>query len=805
MKTKLIIFLILNSSFLTLNLSKAQMFWNQACTINSSATYIAVPNSSSLNITGSFTLEAWVFPISYGGNAKGILTKGLSAMKFSMFISSGRLNLFTNGITRLVSRSSNTIPLNEWTHVAATYNSSTSLFSIYINGTLDTSATIAGAAPTSITDSLFIGKSASTTPFSGNLDEVRIWNKALSNADINKYKHTSLGVSSGIYSGQVLSITFQSIEANGSDFSVLDMSGNGNNGNNRNVTAVDLSNQPLKTIGQNESALLDGTDDYLAGSSTTNICPTNAITLECWVYPLIQTTSRYIWKGANADNDYALLNNGFISAIINGNVISGAGQPDLNKWNHIAFTYTGSSGKFIFYKNGVLIDSGTANFGNINTSTDSLFIGGGIGVPDFNGYIDEVRIAKYAKSQNEIVRYMNESIDEENDPGVHSLINVVYNLDGLVVDNTNSAGPRLAFRNNAQFSHPNAIANQPVAPLCRYDPQNFLKGFYLNSVSHRIPETGTSGNTVDSVQVNLNQLISDVNFFVAINHLASSNIEITLIAPNNDSVKVFDNNTLLSNSDNIITVFDDNASQLMTNNEYISFSNAIRPSAGMNSIFSGDNCQGRWKIRVRDLAGNDTGRLYAWGVQINNDPLHGKNLNLSCFIQGFYNTNSNTMAPDTVETFLRNSFSPYTKVDSASAIISSAGNGLLSFESGVVQDNTQYYLVVSHRNSINTWSNLPQKFVNSNLIFDFRNSIVKAFGNNQILVDTSPTNFAFFGGDSNKDGVVDAADLVNVFNDVNAVASGYIVTDMTGDDFADASDLILTFNNAQDIVLEVAP
>jgi len=57
------IFLILNSTFLILNSGKAQMYWNQAASFaGTSSSYIAVKNSTTLNIIGSFTLEAWVNP-----------------------------------------------------------------------------------------------------------------------------------------------------------------------------------------------------------------------------------------------------------------------------------------------------------------------------------------------------------------------------------------------------------------------------------------------------------------------------------------------------------------------------------------------------------------------------------------------------------------------------------------------------------------------------------------------------------------------------------------------------------------------
>jgi hypothetical protein len=41
----------------------------------------------------------------------------------------------------------------------------------------------------------------------------------------------------------------------------------------------------------------------------------------------------------------------------------------------------------------------------------------------------------------------------------------------------------------------------------------------------------------------------------------------------------------------------------------------------MNPIFSGDNPNGVWRLRIRDDNTSDTGRMYAWGIQINNSPI----------------------------------------------------------------------------------------------------------------------------------------------------------------------------------------
>ncbi|MBK7160131.1 MAG: LamG domain-containing protein [Ignavibacteria bacterium] len=191
-----------------INLSclKAQMYWNQAASFAGTQTsYASVPNSSSVNITESFSIEAWVNPSNIAN--KGVIAKGGSlgtTLRYAIRITSSRVVLITNGGPRLSSKSTSLIPVNTWTHISATYNSGSGNFNIYINGILDSSSVVAGAAPIANTDSLYIGISGASTPFNGKLDEVRLWNRELTAAEVNNNMRTSLETSSGIYSGLVI-------------------------------------------------------------------------------------------------------------------------------------------------------------------------------------------------------------------------------------------------------------------------------------------------------------------------------------------------------------------------------------------------------------------------------------------------------------------------------------------------------------------------------------------------------------------------------------------------------------------------
>ncbi|MBI3211028.1 MAG: LamG domain-containing protein [Candidatus Solibacter usitatus] len=78
-----------------------------------------------------------------------------------------------------------TIPLNTWTHVAMTFDSATGLQVAYVNGRAVNSTTSVGAI-LSTSRNVLIGREDSTSPryFNGLIDEVAIFNRALSAAEI---------------------------------------------------------------------------------------------------------------------------------------------------------------------------------------------------------------------------------------------------------------------------------------------------------------------------------------------------------------------------------------------------------------------------------------------------------------------------------------------------------------------------------------------------------------------------------------------------------------------------------------------
>ena len=148
------------------------------------------------------------------------------------------------------------------------------------------------------------------------------------------------------------------------------------------------------------------------------------------------------------------------------------------------------------------------------------------------------------------------------------------------------------------------------------------------------------------------------------------------------------------------------------------------------------------------------------------------------------------MNPDTITIELRNVLSPYQIIDQTKIFLNENGQGTAIFNSAV--NDVPYYLVLKHRNAVETWSALAQTFSNNTMTYAFTTPSTKAFGNNLGQIGSK---WCIFSGDINQDGVIDLLDLNSVFIDnINGV-TGYTASDLNGDMFTESEDLIKVFIN----------
>lgn len=152
-----------------------------ALDFNGNTDYVKVPTSTSLNITYELSMEAWIYPRSYGAEPSGIIHKTEYSGSsydgaYRLMVDAGRIIFGINGTFDSNELYGNTlIPTGDWTHVAGVYDGST--MKIYINGVLDISDGFTSSINSTDGD-IYIGLYWNGTPtnnlFDGLMDEVRI-------------------------------------------------------------------------------------------------------------------------------------------------------------------------------------------------------------------------------------------------------------------------------------------------------------------------------------------------------------------------------------------------------------------------------------------------------------------------------------------------------------------------------------------------------------------------------------------------------------------------------------------------------
>lgn len=180
------------------------------------------------------------------------------------------------------------------------------------------------------------------------------------------------------------------------------------------------------------------------------------------------------------------------------------------------------------------------------------------------------------------------------------------------------------------------------------------------------------------------------------------------------------------------------------------------------------------------------------------EPLSYQSIILDASIEGFYN--ENMLTPDTVTVQLRSISSPFMLIEEIKIFLDSLNHGVGKFTRG--QPGKLYYLVLKHRNSIETWSSVGQQFSLAALNFNFTQAQNYAFGSNLVL---KGTKWCIYSGDVNQDGIIDLSDLLLIDNDNLNFITGYFATDINGDGIVDITDLNLCSINAANFISKIIP
>lgn len=187
-------------------------------------------------------------------------------------------------------------------------------------------------------------------------------------------------------------------------------------------------------------------------------------------------------------------------------------------------------------------------------------------------------------------------------------------------------------------------------------------------------------------------------------------------------------------------------------------------------------------------------------------------LNVTIFLEGLFNGTTMNMAygttgtqfpgdvADRITVELHHSASPYSiAYGPFTTDVKTDGTASLTLPASLADS---YYIVIKHRNSIETWNNSPVSFAVGSVYYNFTSAASQAYGNNLKLISGK---YVIFSGDVNQDGIVDTGDMTPVDNDSNNFLTGYLNTDINGDGTVDTGDMTILDNNATIFIGKIVP
>ncbi len=393
-----------------------------SASFNGVSSYVAIPPSKSLDITGNvISLDAWV-RISAPSSLSEVISNEPTGGGYYMWIDSTyRVHFgFNHGTGEVVSYA----PLlqGRWYNLAGVYNGTK--LSIYIDG--EESNSISASLPISNANWTFIGAyggntvSAYTDFINGNISGAQIYDSALSPADI-----------SNLYQEGMAGLPLNNANLSGwwpLDGNAKDYSSNANAGNAVNVTYSPQQSVPISMLYSMSGYGADFNDSTIIAASPNSMSndwakgwtiggwiqytATNSIGICGYIGGIQQNagTPRF-GVAAGCDRAYPLP---YVELINSGgsncntfSTNSQALQP--NTWYYLTGTWNSTTGEIEFYVNGMLYaenqcPTGTWNPSSITPGSPFNYVIGGVGGTKFTGRIADVMLYNEPLPASEIYK-----------------------------------------------------------------------------------------------------------------------------------------------------------------------------------------------------------------------------------------------------------------------------------------------------------------------------------------------------------------------------------------------------------------
>ena len=146
---------------------------------------VTVADAPGLDLSTGMTLEAWVRPTANTGWRTVVTKEQVGNIVYGLFSNSDTARpsgIVSVGPAQDIARGPSALVLSSWTHLATTYDGA--VLRLYVNGSLVVSRNVSGAMPNSSQPLQIGGNNVWAEWFAGSIDEVRVYNRALTAAEI---------------------------------------------------------------------------------------------------------------------------------------------------------------------------------------------------------------------------------------------------------------------------------------------------------------------------------------------------------------------------------------------------------------------------------------------------------------------------------------------------------------------------------------------------------------------------------------------------------------------------------------------
>ena len=380
-------------------------FGSSAVYFDGNGDYLRVSDSVDFQLSGDFTIEAWLYPTAFPAGSGTILTTrrddNLVRTPVGLWITKdGKIELASSlsGSKYDVDLfSTSSLMLNQWSHVAATRSGN--LWKIFINGEEKGSVTSA-ITPYTRTGTTNIGGDTNTNYFTGYIDDVRI------TKGVARY-------TTNFTPAEIPPVPIKTGDAQWGNVSFL-LNANGTEGS-KNFANLAASSQNITASGDAKVATgqskfggaasyFDGSSDYLKLPNSDDFQLNGDFTIEAWVYPTAFLAGSGTIVTTRRDNNSVKTPVGFwiskegkiqIASSLSGSQydvnLYSTSSLVLNQWSHVAATRSGNLWRiFINGEEKGSVSSSITPYTRAGTTN----IGGDTNTNYFTGYIDDLRITK---------------------------------------------------------------------------------------------------------------------------------------------------------------------------------------------------------------------------------------------------------------------------------------------------------------------------------------------------------------------------------------------------------------------------